>query len=197
MDSNFKLVPIALLLCFSASNIATARMLDSRSALPARLKLEEVEGSSNCWESLFELQSCTAEVVLFFLNGETYLGPGCCQAIRIIQHDCWPTMLGSLGYTTEEGDILRGYCDASSAVPPPPSPPQAHWTATVLCFVNRTKPLSPLSAIKSIFCISVWFDFHYYQNEQDLYTYISHFALFGEIEGTCIARCYIRVLHQI
>ncbi|KAI3461971.1 hypothetical protein Pfo_018634 [Paulownia fortunei] len=129
MDSTFKLLPIALLLCFSASNIATARMLDSRSTLAARLKLEEVEGSSNCWDSLFQLQSCTAEVVLFFLNGETYLGPGCCQAIRIIERDCWPAMLGSLGYTSEEGDILRGYCDASDAgseVPPPPSPPQAH-----------------------------------------------------------------------
>lgn len=50
---------------------------------------------------------------MFFLNGETYLGPGCCAAIKTIQHDCWPNMLGSLGYTTEEGDILRGYCDAS------------------------------------------------------------------------------------
>ncbi|KAL8474952.1 hypothetical protein ACS0TY_031393 [Phlomoides rotata] len=116
MNSTFKIVAIALLLRFATSNSCTARMLDSKSTLSARLKLEEVAGS-NCWESLFQLQSCTSEVVLFFLNGETYLGPGCCRAIRIIQHDCWPAMLGSLGFTTHEADILRGYCDA---VPAPP-----------------------------------------------------------------------------
>ncbi|KAK4411594.1 Egg cell-secreted protein 1.1 [Sesamum angolense] len=129
-DSTFKLLPIALLLCLSASATGTtARMLqDSRlsTSLSARLKLDE--GSSNsCWESLFQLQSCTAEVVLFFLNGEAYLGPGCCRAIWIIQHECWPQMLASLGYTPEEADILRGYCDATeaggSARPPPPPPP--------------------------------------------------------------------------
>ncbi|PIN11449.1 hypothetical protein CDL12_15950 [Handroanthus impetiginosus] len=118
-----------MLLCFSASNITAARIRDPKSTIAARLKLQEDEGSSNCWDSLLQLQSCTAEVVLFFLNGETYLGPGCCKAIRIIQHDCWPDMLGSLGYTSEEGDILRGYCDASdadsAATPPPPLPPAA------------------------------------------------------------------------
>ncbi|KAL0424465.1 UNVERIFIED_CONTAM: Egg cell-secreted protein 1.1 [Sesamum radiatum] len=131
-DSTFKLLPIALLLCLSASATGTtARMLqDSRlsTSLSARLKLDEGSSSSNsCWESLFQLQSCTAEVVLFFLNGEAYLGPGCCRAIWIIQHDCWPQMLASLGYTPEEADILRGYCDATeaggSARPPPPPPP--------------------------------------------------------------------------
>lgn len=124
MSSTFKLLPIALLLCFSATTMATARMLDSRPTLAARLKLEEVAGS-NCWQSLLQLQSCSAEVVLFFINGETYLGPGCCRAIRIIQHDCWPTMLASLGYTAEEGGILTGYCDASKDGSAPPSPPQA------------------------------------------------------------------------
>ncbi|KAL3614652.1 hypothetical protein CASFOL_041409 [Castilleja foliolosa] len=132
MDSTFKLLSIALLLCVPLSNFATARILDpiskSKTTLSARLKLDEADqGSSNCWESLFQLQSCTTEIVFFFLNGETYLGPGCCQAIRIIQKDCWPNLLGSLGYTTEEGDILEGYCDAGeggSAVPKPQSPPK-------------------------------------------------------------------------
>ncbi|KAL0391510.1 UNVERIFIED_CONTAM: Egg cell-secreted protein 1.4 [Sesamum latifolium] len=127
-DSTFKLLPIALLLCLSASAsaTATARMLhqdstpSSTTSLSARLKLDELqeEGSTTsngCWESLYQLQSCTAEVVLFFLNGETYLGPGCCRAIWIIQHQCWPQMLTSLGYTPEEANILRGYCDASEA----------------------------------------------------------------------------------
>ncbi|KAL2498681.1 Egg cell-secreted protein 1.1 [Abeliophyllum distichum] len=100
-------------------------MLDSKSNLAVRLKLYEDEGSSNCWDSLFQLQSCTSEVVFFFLNGETYLGPSCCRAIKTIEHQCWPAMLGSLGYTTEEGDILRGYCDASDYSPSTPPPPSA------------------------------------------------------------------------
>ncbi|KAH9734333.1 Egg cell-secreted protein 1.4 [Citrus sinensis] len=44
--------------------------------------------------------------------------PECCRAIDIITRNCWPAMLTSLGFTVEEGNILRGYCDASS----PPSP---------------------------------------------------------------------------
>ena len=121
------------LLWFMAS---TARPLPLDNNLSARLKLDvdEEEGGS-CWDSLFELQSCTGEVILFFLNGETsYIGPSCCSAIRTIEHQCWPAMLGSLGFSSQEGDVLRGYCDANAAAsasgsgsshyfgPPPPSP---------------------------------------------------------------------------
>ncbi|KAG8383419.1 hypothetical protein BUALT_Bualt04G0010800 [Buddleja alternifolia] len=88
MVSTFKLLPMAMLLCFLAPNIATARILDPRPTLLARLKLDEEEGSSR-----------------------PILG----RAIKVIERDCWPAMLGSLGYTTEEGDILRGYCDASDS----------------------------------------------------------------------------------
>ncbi|MCL7048041.1 hypothetical protein MKW94_004012 [Papaver nudicaule] len=89
-------------------------------SLAARL---QSNGSySECWDSLAELQACTGEVILFFLNGETHLGRSCCRAIHIIQHNCWPAMLGSLGFTEEEGNILRGYCDATADVLPPPSP---------------------------------------------------------------------------
>ncbi|OAY75708.1 Egg cell-secreted protein 1.1 [Ananas comosus] len=85
----------------------------------------------HCWDSLVELRSCTGEVILFFLNGETYLGPSCCWAIRVIEHHCWATdvLLASLGFTTQEGDILRGYCNQAndssdpSTPPPPPAPP--------------------------------------------------------------------------
>lgn len=48
---------------------------------------------------------------MFFLNGETYIGPGCCSAIRTIGRKCWPTMIGVLGFTAQEGDMLQGYCD--------------------------------------------------------------------------------------
>ncbi|XP_008231912.1 PREDICTED: egg cell-secreted protein 1.1-like [Prunus mume] len=93
--------------------------------LEARLNLDEE--SSNCWDSLFQLHACSGEVVMFFLNGETYLGHGCCEAIRTIEHQCWPALLGTLGFTTEETDVLKGYCDEADHIqsPPtrPPSPP--------------------------------------------------------------------------
>ncbi|MCL7041257.1 hypothetical protein MKW94_007027 [Papaver nudicaule] len=100
-------------------------LLDVQTAAPISLaaRLQSNGSYSECWDSLTELQACTGEVILFFLNGETHLGRNCCKAIHIIQHNCWPAMLGSLGFTEEEGDILRGYCDATVAdVLPPPSP---------------------------------------------------------------------------
>ncbi|PRQ25531.1 egg cell-secreted protein 1.3-like [Rosa rugosa] len=106
-----------------SSNYPTGR----KSNLAARLNLDEE--SSTCWESLFQLQACSKEVVLFFLNGETYLGDGCCKAIRTIEHQCWPALLGSLGLTTEETDILKGYCDEADQIQSPPtspSPPSVH-----------------------------------------------------------------------
>ncbi|KVH98614.1 egg cell-secreted protein 1.2-like [Cynara cardunculus var. scolymus] len=69
-----------------------------------------VGGLMECWNALLELKSCTNEIILFFLNGDSYLTMECCRAIRIITYGCWPSMLTSLGFTSEEGDILRGYC---------------------------------------------------------------------------------------
>ncbi|KAF9675713.1 hypothetical protein SADUNF_Sadunf09G0061100 [Salix dunnii] len=116
----FNLMIIFLLVTFSAccsSDCATAtttdmaRPLASASNLTARLKLDEE--SSDCWGSLIQLQACTGEIILFFLNGETQLGHGCCQALHTIGEHCWPNMIGTLGFTTEEGQILEGYCDDS------------------------------------------------------------------------------------
>ncbi|CAL4932176.1 unnamed protein product [Urochloa decumbens] len=75
----------------------------------------EGEGSQQqCWEALVEVKSCTGEIVLYLLNGEAYLGPGCCRAIRVIEQSCWAAdaMLSAIGFTPEEGDMLKGYCDA-------------------------------------------------------------------------------------
>ncbi|GMY33022.1 egg cell-secreted protein 1.1 [Fagus crenata] len=117
---------LTLLLACTMAFLAMARgPLNSPSTtLATRLQLD---AQTNCWGSLFELQSCTTEVILFFLNGETYLGPNCCRAIRIIERECWPALLGSLGYTEQEEDILIGFCDASdedgtTQTLPPPSP---------------------------------------------------------------------------
>ncbi|MCL7044742.1 hypothetical protein MKW94_029613 [Papaver nudicaule] len=109
----------------STSGVLARPLLDVQTAAsPVSLaaRLQSNGSYSECWDSLTKLQACTGEVILFFLNGETQLGRSCCNAIHIIQHNCWSAMLGSLGFTEEEGDILRGYCDATADVLPPPSP---------------------------------------------------------------------------
>ncbi|KAK4790867.1 hypothetical protein SAY86_031280 [Trapa natans] len=105
---------------------ATRTLMGPRLDLAARLRLIDDQEPPSCWESLFQIQSCTGEVILFFINGETYLGPKCCAAIRAIEHDCWPDLLSSLGYTTEETNVLEEYCDGSELGPKPlPVTPKA------------------------------------------------------------------------
>ncbi|KAL5698635.1 hypothetical protein ACHQM5_029646 [Ranunculus cassubicifolius] len=116
-------VPVLLLVSWAMVSNTTvqSRTIPSswESTLGARL---QIDNSYKCWESLIELRACTGEVILFFLNGETFLGPNCCRAIRVIEHQCWPSMLSSLGFTDQEGDVLRDYCDASTgSTPPSPS----------------------------------------------------------------------------
>ncbi|CAJ1942137.1 unnamed protein product [Sphenostylis stenocarpa] len=108
--------------------LSSASMVESRSlsnpspSLLVRLKLEGEP--SNCWDSLWQLQACSGEIVTFFLNGETYLGYGCCQAIKVIGHDCWPNIVASLGFTDEETDVLEGYCE-EAVLHSPPAPPKS------------------------------------------------------------------------
>ncbi|KAK7282425.1 hypothetical protein RIF29_11174 [Crotalaria pallida] len=122
----FILFALVMTLVSSASTAASRPLSNpSTTSLAARLKVEGSgdEPSSNCWDSLFQIQACSGEIIMFFLNGETYLGHGCCNAIRVIQHDCWPNVIGSLGFTNEETDVLEGYCDDEVVhSPPPPSP---------------------------------------------------------------------------
>ncbi|WCJ39181.1 Egg cell-secreted protein 1.1 [Euphorbia peplus] len=119
---NLKLIFLVALFAASSGFKVEARPLTSTAYnLRARLKLEQE--SSNCWDSLIQLQSCTTEIILFFVNGETHLGDGCCQAIHIISGNCWPNLMETLGYTAEEGDILEGYCIKDTDDSPPRSPP--------------------------------------------------------------------------
>ncbi|XWS23537.1 hypothetical protein CRYUN_Cryun28dG0023400 [Craigia yunnanensis] len=124
MAITFKLFPfLTVLLALIVASVSQARLLDTpKLSLVARLKMDAE--SPSCWESLIQIQACTGEVILFFLNGETYLGDSCCHAIHTIGQQCWPNMLETLGYTTEEGDILQGYCEHETAKSPP-SPPSA------------------------------------------------------------------------
>lgn len=82
-------------------------------------RLEGEGDTGECWNALLELKSCSNEIVLFLLNGESYLGMDCCRAIRTITHGCWPSMLSSVGFNSEEADILRDYCTSKS--PPQPA----------------------------------------------------------------------------
>ncbi|CAN6339769.1 unnamed protein product [Urochloa humidicola] len=87
-------------------------------------------GLAECWDALTRLGSCTSEIVIFFVNGESYIGPECCVAIRGATRHCWPSMLAAAGFTAEEADVLRGFCDAEAAAnnnkgaprPPPAGP---------------------------------------------------------------------------
>jgi len=102
---------------------AKARPLASISNLSTRLKLDEE--SPDCWNSLLQLQASTGEIVLFFLSGEAQLGRICCQALSTIGEHCWPSMIDTLGFNTEESQILEGYCDKAvdSTAPSPPAAP--------------------------------------------------------------------------
>ncbi|KAF9607459.1 hypothetical protein IFM89_035597 [Coptis chinensis] len=53
------------------------------------------EGGGDCWNAVLQLKSYTSEIIIFFLDGEAYLGIPCCRAIRIITRNCWPVELGS------------------------------------------------------------------------------------------------------
>ncbi|CAK7328532.1 unnamed protein product [Dovyalis caffra] len=112
-----------------SSNTATASrdILIKKPGVSSRI---EDEGSLvECFNALVEIKSCINEIVLYFTNGQADIGPDCCRAIHIITHKCWPAMFTSLGFTDEEGNILRGYCDASpssSALVSPASAPSRY-----------------------------------------------------------------------
>lgn len=149
-----KVVAVALLLLLAtsgeASDLDTPAVAAVTPPLVARLRfaLSAIDGTGvrpaydgagqggdgggwmmECWSAVTELRSCTNEIVLFFLNGESYLGHDCCLAIRTVTHHCWPAMLASVGFTAEEADILRGFCDAEVGAHAPPATPVVPPTA--------------------------------------------------------------------
>ncbi|XP_039049330.1 egg cell-secreted protein 1.1-like [Hibiscus syriacus] len=113
MGSTCRVFFYAFVFAMSMFLMAEARPLDlpktATSDLLARLKLDEE--SADCWGSLIQLQSCTGELIIFFMNGETEIGQNCCHAIRTVSHQCWPNLIDALGFTTEETHALEGYCD--------------------------------------------------------------------------------------
>ncbi|KAE8795933.1 egg cell-secreted protein 1.1-like [Hordeum vulgare] len=113
MASSGSLLPTLLVLLAVATTASAAMTTAFVGAADLSERLEGA-GSQQCWETLLDIKSCTGEIILFFLNGEAYLGPGCCRAIRVVEQRCWAAdlMLSVIGFTPEEGDMLKGYCDA-------------------------------------------------------------------------------------
>ncbi|KAF2604372.1 hypothetical protein F2Q70_00027637 [Brassica cretica] len=117
----FLFATTALLLALNISG----RIIPEATADPTNIAVRlNGGGLMECWDALYELKSCTNEIVLFFLNGETKLGVGCCHAVDVITRDCWPSMLTSLGFTSEETNVLRGFCESPNpgGSSPAPSP---------------------------------------------------------------------------
>ncbi|KAK9706713.1 hypothetical protein RND81_07G146800 [Saponaria officinalis] len=83
--------------------------------LAARLQNASKGDTNDCWSALAELRQCSNEIIAFFLNGQTDIDTPCCNAIEYITRQCWPAMLGVLGFTPQEGNLLAGYCDQASA----------------------------------------------------------------------------------
>ena len=112
---------ILSLTCLIMENIANATSRNDRlnnnikPGYDLAIRLEASGGLTECWNMLMELKSCSNEIVILFLNSQAYIGPDCSRAIDILTRNCWPAMLTSLRFTAEEGNMLRGYCDASSA----------------------------------------------------------------------------------
>ncbi|KAI3747571.1 hypothetical protein L6452_10069 [Arctium lappa] len=104
------LISCLMIMTFEVGSTARKmHTIEPGQGLVARVQGEK-DGVMECWNALLELKSCTNEIILFFLNGDSYLTMDCCRAIRIITYGCWPSMLTSLGFTSGEADILRGYC---------------------------------------------------------------------------------------
>ncbi|KAL9407760.1 hypothetical protein AB3S75_046327 [Citrus x aurantiifolia] len=115
---------ILALTCLIMANIANATIRNDRlnnnmkPGYDLATRLEASGGLTECWNALMDLKSYSNEIVIFFLNSQANIGHDCCRTIDIITRNCWPAMLTSLGFTVEEGNILKGYCDAYSAPSP-------------------------------------------------------------------------------
>ncbi|CAL2276289.1 unnamed protein product [Prunus armeniaca] len=95
---------------------------------------------------LFLLTALLALTMPFLPTIAQSLNPNlfrCCEAIWTIEHQCWPALLGTLGFTAKETDVLKDYCDEADHVksPPanPPSPPSIHDPINVKVVPNLEK----------------------------------------------------------
>ncbi|CAK9161235.1 unnamed protein product [Ilex paraguariensis] len=104
--------------CFIANSTSARELLPGQQGFDLKARPEANGNLVECLSALKEIKSCSDEIVIFFTNGTTDIGPPCCQAVKMITHQCWPAMLTALGFTQDECYILRGYCDAASGPAP-------------------------------------------------------------------------------
>ncbi|KMT04640.1 hypothetical protein BVRB_8g182930 [Beta vulgaris subsp. vulgaris] len=132
----FVLLTIAFLMPNSATSARDFPVADNPTILDLATRLQATSNgtttttTSDCWSSLSELRTCSNEIIGFFLNGYTDIDEPCCQAIEVIIHHCWPSMLSVLGFTVEEGNLLAAYCNKFSAAAPVGAPPETETTAS-------------------------------------------------------------------
>ncbi|KAM3200672.1 egg cell-secreted protein 1.2-like [Capsicum annuum] len=114
------------LIMLTCSIITNLSNVNSSRAIIARLDEANQGSIVECFNAFGEIKSCSNEIIAYFTIGTIDVDLPCCQAISVITHHCWPSMLTSLGFTLEQTNILRGYCDAthnvSSNYGPAPSP---------------------------------------------------------------------------
>jgi len=70
----------------------------------------------DCWTALHDVETCSNEIASYFKNGTIDIGTtgySCCHVIKTVTRDCWPNLLNIVGVTSEECNILRGYCGAA------------------------------------------------------------------------------------
>ncbi|GMH06668.1 hypothetical protein Nepgr_008508 [Nepenthes gracilis] len=108
---------VLLMLTAMALLMANAASIRDAITLPTANDNKPGLDIANCWNALAEIRQCSNEIIGFFLNGAAEIGAPCCNAIDVISHNCWPTMLSSLGYSDEQGHLLEGFCDKSTAAP--------------------------------------------------------------------------------
>ncbi|EOA19077.1 hypothetical protein CARUB_v10007743mg [Capsella rubella] len=118
-NTTFLFSTFTLFLLINNTTVSGRYLPAESSNIAARL---QSGGLMECWNALYELKSCTNEIVLFFLNGETKLGVSCCEAVEVITTNCWPAMLTSLGFTPEEANLLRGFCQHPNSGDSSPAP---------------------------------------------------------------------------
>ncbi|XVE55137.1 hypothetical protein DITRI_Ditri03aG0136400 [Diplodiscus trichospermus] len=119
MASPVLLLIFSFLLFSGIHSMAMDKHLDLMSStIVARLNLLDDE-SSKCWDSLVHLESCSLELIMFFLNRNSYLRHGCCQVVRAISQQCWPTIIDGLGFTPKQTDGLQAYCNPVPSSPAP------------------------------------------------------------------------------
>ncbi|KAF3613225.1 putative egg cell-secreted protein 1.1-like, partial [Capsicum annuum] len=98
---------IFFLIMLTCSVITNLSNVNSSREIPILPRLDESNQGSilECFNAFGEIKSCTNEIIAYFTIGTIDTDLPCCQAISVITHHCWPSMLTTLGFTLEQTNI--------------------------------------------------------------------------------------------